>query len=102
VEGWRAAEVREREHRREEGPMSPLESFEAAMELYELCPPPSPEVEALRAAEDDKAREVWRKLRKHCAWVPEDASHGCSSRHDGRLEPNQARRAGIRDRDRGT
>jgi DNA-binding LacI/PurR family transcriptional regulator len=76
VEGWRAAEVREREHRREEGPMSPLESFEAAMELYELCPPPSPEVEALRTAEDDKAREVWRKLRKHCAWVPEDASRG--------------------------
>jgi DNA-binding LacI/PurR family transcriptional regulator len=76
VDGWRAAEVREREHRREEGPMSPLESFEAAMELYELCPPPSPEVEALRAAEDDKAREVWRKLRKHCAWVPEDASRG--------------------------
>jgi hypothetical protein len=66
VRGWRAAEVREREVRRVEGPMSPAESFEAGMELCELLPDIAGSTDPLRTREVDRARQAWRRLRN--AW----------------------------------
>jgi len=38
VQGWRAAEVRERQLRAVEGSLAPAEALEAALELCELMP----------------------------------------------------------------
>ena len=66
VQGWRAAEARERELRRIEGPMNPAESFEAGMELCELLPDLSSAPDPLRTREVEQARLAWRRLRD--AW----------------------------------
>ena len=66
VQGWRAAEARERELRRTEGPMSPAESFEAAMDLCELLPEVDGAPDPLRVREVELARRTWRRLRD--AW----------------------------------
>lgn len=66
VQGWRAAEARERELRRSEGPMSPAESFEAGMELCELLPDLVSSLDPLRMREVEHARLAWRRLRD--AW----------------------------------
>lgn len=66
VQGWRAAEVRERDLRRVEGPMGAAESFEAGMELCELLPDVTATPDPLRTREVELARQTWRRLRD--AW----------------------------------
>jgi hypothetical protein len=62
VQGWRAAEVRERELRREEGAMTPADALEAALELCELLPEDA-DSDPLREREVEQARLAWRRLR---------------------------------------
>lgn len=62
VQGWRAAEVRERQLRALEGASAPAEALEAALELCELMPEHAGS-DPLREREAEQARLAWRRLR---------------------------------------
>jgi hypothetical protein len=62
VQGWRAAEVRERQLRALEGSLPPAEALEAALELCELMPENAGS-DPIRERETERARLAWRRLR---------------------------------------
>jgi hypothetical protein len=72
--GWRAAEVRERLLRAQEGPMAPDAAFDAAMELHALLAHPMDSLDATRAREVEAVRATWRKLRTRLACPPPDVT----------------------------
>ena len=75
VEGWRAAEQRERALRSAEGPLDPEAAVAAALELSALDPDPSAN-DAQRIAGVEAARAAWQKLREAFGWRPGAAEHG--------------------------
>lgn len=62
IAGHQAAERRSFDVRRREGPMSPEQSFDAAMELCELAGPE--ESDLVRDREVEQARRLWTKLKR--------------------------------------
>ena len=70
VAGWRAAEQREREVRRDEPPLDASAALDAAQELYELAPDLFGQEDALREREVLAARAAWAKLRIRSGWRP--------------------------------
>jgi hypothetical protein len=68
VGGWRAAEAREVELRRREGPLHPDEAFGFALEAWELNPEAFEAPDGEREREAAKAREAWAKLRERLPW----------------------------------
>ena len=70
VAGWRAAELRELQQRRQELPLDPDASLEAALDLCELLPSDEIGEDSVRAREVDEARKAWAKLRAHLACRP--------------------------------
>lgn len=71
VQGWRAAERRELDDRRERGPLAPDESLAAAIELAELLPFSAED--AVRTREVEQARRAWSKLHAYFACPPKHA-----------------------------
>jgi hypothetical protein len=70
VEGWRAAERREREVREAEGAPPVSVALEAGLELCQLDPHPPGTVDPVRAREDESARRAWDRLRRGLGWQP--------------------------------
>lgn len=68
VAQWRIAERRESELRCAEGPTSADAAFEAACELYSLCPAERISEDRVRKREVEAAREAWRRLRLRLGW----------------------------------
>ena len=66
--GHRAAERRILELRRQEGPLSPEQSFAAAMELCSLVDISPPD--AVRERETKEARMLWARLKRTWAARP--------------------------------
>ena len=66
--GWRAAEAREVELRRLEGPLHPDEAFAFALEAWELNPGAFEAPDPAREREAAKAMEAWAKLRERLPW----------------------------------
>ena len=66
--GWKAAERREREIRRQEPVPEPAESFDQALELIELAWLELEHVDAVREREERRARTAWAKLRRRLGW----------------------------------
>ena len=72
-----AGQARERQLRRERGPLSPSQSWKQALELIEFAeqfgtwPPPA---DARRLREDERVARTWRKLKRGIAksWPPPD------------------------------
>jgi hypothetical protein len=62
IAGQRAAERRSFEVMRQEGPLSPESSFDAAMELCDLAT--WTEHDPVRDREVEQARKIWAKLKK--------------------------------------
>lgn len=65
IAGQRAAEQRSFERMRTEGPMSPQDSFAAAMELCALAE--VPDRDPVRDREIAEARALWAKLKRKWA-----------------------------------
>jgi hypothetical protein len=63
VDGWRQAERREQSLRAEAGPLTPAESFRAALELFDLLPIDIQTSDVTREHEVASARRAWRTLR---------------------------------------
>jgi hypothetical protein len=63
VEGWRRAERREQSLRAEAGPMTPTDSFAAALELFDLLPIDIHTSDITREREVASARRAWQTLR---------------------------------------
>jgi hypothetical protein len=72
VEGWRAAEARERRCRREQPVLDPSDAFEAALELSELQPEGAED--ELRQREVARASRAWARLRERLPWRRDDRS----------------------------
>jgi hypothetical protein len=72
VDGWRAAEQRERAVRRDEPVLDPDAALDAAEELCELAPDLFRQEDAGRKRGVLAARAAWAKLRKHAGWQPVD------------------------------
>jgi hypothetical protein len=70
VAGWRAAELREIEQRRQEGPMDPDAALDAAEELAELLPEGTSVEDSVRAREVAEVRKAWAALRAHYSCRP--------------------------------
>jgi hypothetical protein len=70
VMGWRAAERREHELRRLEGPLAPTVALETAFELHDLFAGTLDRQDAVRVRELTGARAAWRKLRERLACPP--------------------------------
>ena len=70
VEGWRAAERRERTLRASAGVLSPREALLAAFELYALCPSVASAGDSVRRREVEEARALWRRLRARLGCHP--------------------------------
>ena len=68
VAGWRAAEVRERQVRREEPIPEPTTALSLATELCELAPELFEEEDLVREREVREARAAWAKLRERLGW----------------------------------
>jgi hypothetical protein len=68
VAGWRAAEARQIEERRAEGPPSAEEAWTFALELWELNPAAFAAPDLVREREIDEARRAWAKLRARLIW----------------------------------
>lgn len=66
--GWRAAEAREVELRRREGPLHPDEAFGFALEAWELNPEAFEAPDPEREREAAKVWEAWAKLRERLPW----------------------------------
>ena len=75
VEGWRAAERRERALRRAEGPLAPAEAMAAALELCALDPD-STASDPDRAASERSVIDAWQKLREGLGWRPSTTEQG--------------------------
>lgn len=67
VQGWRAAELRELELRRQEAPLDPEASLEASLELCDLLGDGAFVADAVREREVAQARVAWAKLRAYFA-----------------------------------
>ena len=68
IAGWRAAELRERQVRREEPILDPTTALELATELCELAPGLFHEEDLVREREVREARAAWAKLRERLGW----------------------------------
>jgi hypothetical protein len=68
IAGWRAAEIRERQVRREEPIPEPTTALELATELCELAPALFQEEDPVREREVREARAAWAKLRERLGW----------------------------------
>lgn len=68
VDGWRAAERREREVRALEGPRPPSQALEDALDLCQQDPLPVGGVDPVREREEEATRTAWDRLRRGLAW----------------------------------
>ena len=68
VAGWRAAEARELEVRRREGPLSGDDAFAFALETWELDRRTFEKPDPVRERGVEWARKAWAKLRERLSW----------------------------------
>jgi hypothetical protein len=68
IAGWRAAELRERQLRRDEPILDPTTALELATELCELAPGLFEVEDPVREREVREARAAWAKLRERLGW----------------------------------
>jgi hypothetical protein len=75
IEGWRAAERRERAVRAQEGAPEPIRALEIGLDLCSLNPTVVAELDRTRAREVAAARNAWDKLRRRLGWRPAARNH---------------------------